>query len=60
VALHEFRPNVNFLATVPDNEVPRLHTDPRVWEHVPPTDRPARGEPNYVRLVTSRSPQCVP
>ena len=61
VGLHEFRPDEDFLATVPDNEIPTLNTDPRVWRRVPLNERPPRqGEPNYVTLVTANSPQCEP
>lgn len=61
VLLHEFRPDEEFLATVPDSEIAGLNNDSRVWRRVPLNERPPRpGEPNYVALVAANSPECEP
>jgi len=60
ILLHEFIPDEDFLRTVSDRDVPTLQTNPNVWRRVLPAERPALGNPNYVKDVTSQSPQCTP
>jgi hypothetical protein len=56
--LHEFEPDLNFLETVPNSQLPRLGTNPLVWMRVPVSARGTSGDPNYVADVTAESPQC--
>lgn len=58
LVLHEFAPDTDFLLTVPNDELPGLNTDARVWRRVPAGERPNVGDPNYVANVTGQSPQC--
>lgn len=58
LVLHEFKPDLNFLETVPDSQLPGLGKNPSVWMRVPWRTRGSSGDPNYVGHVTSRSPQC--
>jgi hypothetical protein len=57
-ALHEFIPDTQFLSTVPDNQLPGLDNNPKVWRRVLPQERPSSGDPSYVPNVTAQSPQC--
>lgn len=57
-ALHEFIPDTTFLSTVPDNQLPGLATNPRVWRRVLPNERPNSGDRNYVNNVAAQSPAC--
>ena len=56
--LHEFEPDVEFLETVPDADLPKLNQDGRVWKRVPTDERPSSGDPSYVENVTSRTATC--
>ncbi len=56
--LHEFRPNEDFLMTVPDDQLRGLNRNPAVWRRVQPHERPASGDRAYVTNVTALAPEC--
>jgi hypothetical protein len=58
LVLHEFKPDLNFLETLPNAQLPGLATNLAVWTRVPVADRGNSGDPNYVGHVTGQSPQC--
>jgi hypothetical protein len=58
LALHEFRPDSNFLVALPDVDLPTLPSNTAIWQRVPPSDRGSSGDPNYVANVTSKSATC--
>ena len=58
LVLHEFRPDRDFLAAVPDSDLATLPSNTAIWQRVPVTDRGTSGDPNYVANVTSRSATC--
>ena len=59
-SLHEFKPDLNYLKSVPNAQLAGLATDPKVWTRVPGTvlARGSDGDPNYVTNVTAQPPQC--
>jgi hypothetical protein len=58
LVLHEFAPDAQFLLNVPDTDLPGLSTNSNVYRRVDVTERGSAGEPNYVSIVTNRSPTC--
>lgn len=59
--LHEFAPDVDFLLTLPDDQLRGLNRNPAFWERVPAGDRPqGTGEPTYVLEVIGRTATCGP
>jgi len=60
VLLHEFIPDADYLIALPNSKLKGLDKDPKVWTRVSPDQRPRNGDPNYVKNVISRSPNCAP
>lgn len=71
IELHEFIPDENFLATVPNSELAGINNDTRVWRRVSAQERcimgqcrisgdssTARGDLNYFNNVKNQLPQC--
>ena len=58
VALREFRPDSDFLLTLPDNSLPTLSTNTSIWQRVPVSERGTAGDPDYVGKVTLKQPTC--
>jgi hypothetical protein len=59
VALHEFAPDLDFLTTLPDDQLQGLNRNPDFWRRVPAAERPQNtGDPDYVMRVIGRDPTC--